>query len=76
MFIKKLLHSKRHKWSLIAQLIVPTINVLLGLIVVRTFPNATESPAVAVDLGMFKKEQYIPYCGTNINENRTCSDSM
>ena len=73
MFYKKILHSKRHKWSLIAQLVVPTINVLLGLIVVRTFPNATASPPLAMDLGMFTKDQYIPYCSSTLS-SRICTD--
>uniref|UniRef100_A0A7M5XMD2 ABC transporter domain-containing protein n=1 Tax=Clytia hemisphaerica TaxID=252671 RepID=A0A7M5XMD2_9CNID len=72
MFYKKILHSKRHKWSLIAQLVVPTINVLLGLIVVRTFPNATASPPLAMDLGMFTKDQYIPYCSSTTS--RICTN--
>ncbi|XP_065652513.1 phospholipid-transporting ATPase ABCA3 isoform X3 [Hydra vulgaris] len=53
MFLKRFLQSKRYKAALISQLIVPSINVMLALIVVKTMPKAVDSPPRLIDLNMF-----------------------
>lgn len=44
MFVKRLLHSKRHKLSLISQLLLPLVFTLIALINAKTFPQPTDSP--------------------------------
>ena len=61
MFVKRLLHSKRHKASIISQLVMPGIFTLLALCVVKTFPKETESPPRDVNVRMYKKT-YAAYC--------------
>ena len=73
MFVKKILHSKRHKSSIVSQLVMPSIFVLLSLIVVKELPNATVSPALTIGLSMFGKTQTVPFCGTD--EMLNCSES-
>lgn len=73
MFVKKMLHSKRHKSSIVSQLVMPSIFVLLSLIVVKTLPNATKSPARSLDLAMFGKRQRVPYCALDGTNAKKCS---
>ncbi|XP_047145843.1 phospholipid-transporting ATPase ABCA3 isoform X2 [Hydra vulgaris] len=59
MFLKRFLQSKRYKAALISQLIVPSINVMLALIVVKTMPKAVDSPPRLLDLNMFGSSNVI-----------------
>lgn len=62
MFVKKMLHSKRHKASIISQLMMPCLFVLIALIVVKTMPKESDSPALTLDVNMFG-ENYVAYNG-------------
>ena len=60
MFVKRVLNSKRYKASIVSQLVMPGIFTLLALIVAKTFPQPTDSPARTLDTTMFQKN-YVPY---------------
>ena len=53
MFVKRLIHSKRHKISIVSQLLMPTIFVMLALIVVKTMPKPQDSPPITLTVDMF-----------------------
>ena len=55
MFMKKVIHSKRYRISLIAQLLMPCFFVMTSLITVRSFPRVTDEPSAALSLQMFDK---------------------
>ena len=53
MFVKKLIHSKRYKFSLISQLLMPCLFTMLSLITVRSFPKLTDEPSILLTPNMF-----------------------
>ena len=62
MLVKRMLHSKRHKLSIVSQLAMPSIFVLLSLIVVKTMPKRVDSPSRLLNLEMFGTN-FVPYFG-------------
>lgn len=55
MLVKKMLFSKRHKSSIISQLIMPSIFVVIALLAVKMMPMAILSPPRELVLDMFGK---------------------
>jgi len=64
MFMKKVIHSKRYRISLIAQLLMPCFFVLTSLITVRSFPRVTDEPSATLSMRMFGKTR-VPYVVNN-----------
>ncbi|XP_032221027.2 phospholipid-transporting ATPase ABCA3-like isoform X2 [Nematostella vectensis] len=55
MFVKKFLHSRRHKLSIISQLLLPLVFTLMALINAKTFPQPEDSPALHLNVSDFGK---------------------
>ena len=60
MFIKRFLNSKRYKRSIVTQLLMPGFWTLIAMIVAKTFPQPTNSPARTLNTEMFKDNR-VPY---------------
>ena len=60
MFIKRLLHSMRYKRAIITQLLMPGFWTLMAMVVAKTFPQPTDSPALTISTDMFKSNS-VPY---------------
>ena len=60
MFTKRLLHSMRYKRAIVTQLILPGFWTLMAMIVAKTFPQPTDSPALTMNANMFKTN-YVPF---------------
>lgn len=68
MFVKRILHSKRHKLALISQLLLPLVYTLFALISAKTIPQPTDSPPLTLSTQNFLNNS-VPYeC-----DNSTCS---
>lgn len=65
MFVKKLIHSRRYKFSLISQLLMPCLFTMLALIVVKSFPKLTDEPSIMLSPNMFGSETYSVYSTNN-----------
>ena len=48
MFVKKFLHSKRHKVSILFQLLLPLLFTLIALVNAKSFPKPTDSPPLVL----------------------------
>lgn len=64
MFVKRLLHSKRHKLAIISQLLLPLVYTLFALISAKTIPQPTDSPPLALSTHNFLNN-YVPYYCVN-----------
>ena len=53
MFVKRLLHSKRHKLALVSQLLLPLVFTLIALITAKTVPQPTDSPSLTLSTHNF-----------------------
>ncbi|EDV28384.1 uncharacterized protein TRIADDRAFT_49936 [Trichoplax adhaerens] len=60
MLTKRMLHSKRYKWSIISQLLVPIIFTMIALIVIKTIPYNGGSPPLSLVTDQFGKN-YAPF---------------
>ena len=60
MFVKRLLHSKRHKLSLISQLLLPLVFTLIALINAKTFPQPTDSPPLDLTTNNYQNN-FVPW---------------
>ena len=60
MFVKRLLHSKRHKASIVSQLLIPLLFTLFALIAAKTFPQPTDSPALSLSTHNYQTN-YVPW---------------
>lgn len=60
MFVKRLLHSKRHKLALVSQLLLPLVFTLIALINAKTFPQPTDSPSLTLSTHNFLNN-YVPW---------------
>ena len=60
MFVKRFLHSKRHKRSIISQLLLPLVFTLIALINAKTFPQPTDSPALNLSTHNYQTN-YVPW---------------
>ncbi|XP_067672614.1 phospholipid-transporting ATPase ABCA3-like [Haliotis asinina] len=72
MFVKRSLHTFRNKLVTSSQLIVPLFFTVMALIVIKTFPGPTDSPALKLSIDQFKKN-YVPY-STALNPNESLSE--
>ncbi|PFX17779.1 ATP-binding cassette sub-family A member 3 [Stylophora pistillata] len=68
MFVKRLLHSKRHKLAIISQLLLPLVYTLFALISAKTIPQPTDSPPLALSTLNFLNNDVPYYC-----VNSTCN---
>ena len=62
MFVKRLLHSKRHKLAIISQLLLPLVYTLFALISAKTIPQPTDSPPLALSTLNFLNNDVPYYC--------------
>ena len=53
MFVKRLLHSKRHKLALVSQLLLPLVFTLFALISAKTVPQPKDSPPLTLSTHNF-----------------------
>lgn len=60
MFVKRLLHTKRHKLAIVSQLVLPLVFTLIALINAETFPQPTDSPPLTLSTHNFLKN-YVPW---------------
>lgn len=60
MFMKRMLHSMRYKRAIITQLLMPGFWTLIAMVVAKTFPQPTDSPALTMNTEMFKNN-FVPY---------------
>ena len=60
MFVKRILHSKRHKLALISQLLLPLVYTLFALISAKTIPQPTDSPPLTLSTQNFLNNS-VPY---------------
>ena len=60
MFKKRFLHSKRHKISIVSQLLMPLIFTLFALVAADTIPKPKDSPPRELSTTMFGSN-YAPY---------------
>ena len=60
MFVKRMLHSTRYKRAIITQLLMPGFWTLMAMVVAKTFPQPTDSPARTMNTEMFKNN-FVPY---------------
>ena len=60
MFVKRFLNSKRYKRAIVTQLLMPGFWTLMAMIVAKTFPQPTDSPARTLNTEMFKDNR-VPY---------------
>ncbi|XP_071106304.1 phospholipid-transporting ATPase ABCA3-like [Haliotis cracherodii] len=72
MFVKRFLHTFRNKLVTASQLIVPLFFTVMALIVLKTFPGPTDSPALKLTIDQFKKN-YVPYA-TALNPDESLSN--
>ncbi|KAJ7372705.1 ATP-binding cassette sub- A member 3 [Desmophyllum pertusum] len=66
MFVKRLLHSKRHKLSIISQLLLPLVFTLIALINAKTFPQPTDSPPLTLSTYNFQ-DNSVPWAADNFS---------
>ena len=60
MFVKRMLHSKRHRLSIISQLLLPLFFMLIALINAKTFPEPADSPPLNLTTKSFGDNK-VPY---------------
>ena len=60
MFVKRMLHSKRHRLSIISQLLLPLFFMLIALINAKTFPEPADSPPLTLTTKSFGDNK-VPY---------------
>ena len=60
MFVKRVLHTKRHKLAIVSQLVLPLIYTLIALIIAETAPQPTDSPPLILSTHNFLKN-YVPW---------------
>lgn len=60
MLRKRMLHSKRYKWSLISQLLVPIVFTMIALIVIKSIPYDGGSPPLPLVTNQFGKN-FVPF---------------
>ena len=60
MFVKRLLHTKRHKLAIVSQLVLPLVFTLIALINAETAPQPTDSPPLTLSTHNFLKN-YVPW---------------
>ena len=60
MLRKRMLHSKRYKWSLISQLLVPIVFTMIALIVIKAIPYDGGSPPLSLVTAQFGKN-FVPF---------------
>ena len=60
MFVKRLLHSKRHKLAIVSQLLLPLVFTLFALISAKTFPQPTDSPPLNLSTHNYLTN-YVPW---------------
>lgn len=60
MFVKRVLHSKRHKVSILSQLLLPLFYTLIALISAKTFPQPADSPALNLSTHNYRTN-YVPW---------------
>ena len=60
MFVKRVLHSKRHKAAIVSQLLLPLVYTLIALISAKTFPQPTDSPPLILSTDHFETN-YVPW---------------
>ena len=61
MFIKHMIHSMRNKVIAIVQLLVPMFFVLMACLIVKTYPEAEDSPALKLAMSELAAEQKVLY---------------
>lgn len=71
MFVKKFLHSKRHKVSILFQLLLPLIFTLIALVNAKTFPKPTDSPSLTLVPDRFGSN-FIPVRYSGFNRYVNC----
>ena len=64
MFVKRLLHSRRHKLSIVSQLVLPLTFTLIALISAKTFPQPGDSPALSLNTSSFGQNN-VPFTASN-----------
>ncbi|XP_068671756.1 phospholipid-transporting ATPase ABCA3-like [Montipora foliosa] len=69
MFVKRVLHSKRHKAAIVSQLLLPLVFTLFALISAKTFPQPTDSPPLILSTDHFETN-YVPWSVENSSEAR------
>ena len=60
MFLKRFLHSKRHKAALLSQLLLPLVYTLFALITAKTFPQPSDSPPLTLSTDPYEKN-FVPW---------------
>ena len=60
MFVKRVLHSKRHKASILSQLLLPLFFTLIALISAKMYPQPTDSPALNLSTHNYLTN-YVPW---------------
>ena len=60
MFLKRFLHSKRHKAALLWQLLLPLVFTLPALISAKTYPQPTDSPPLTLSTNPYE-QNYVPW---------------
>mgnify|MGYP006964551128 FL=1 len=60
MFLKRFLHSKRHKAALLSQLLLPLVYTLFALISAKTFPQPSDSPPLTLSTDPYEKN-FVPW---------------
>ncbi len=61
MFVKHMIHSMRNWVIALVQLLVPMFFVLMACLIVKTFPEAKDSPALKLTMGELASEQKVLY---------------
>lgn len=54
MFVKRFLNFKRYKKAIVTQVLMPSFWTLMAMVVAKTFPQPTDSPARTMTAEMFK----------------------
>ena len=54
MIVKRMLHTARNWMVTTAQLLIPLLFTIIGLTVLKTHPPPTDSPALTLDLAVFR----------------------
>lgn len=76
MFIKRFIHSRRNKGAIIIQLLLPMVFVLIALIVAKTYPGPTDSPARELfSLTRSYDENTVLYTNVNASDANSTADS-
>ena len=60
MFVKRLLHSKRHKKSIVFQLLIPLMCTLVALVSAKIVPQPTDFPELVLTTQNFQKN-FVPW---------------